>query len=99
MYRLLILLIASLALLACSREPQASVRPEQAIERGRSDAKALLSVAQQNDSHSLHGALLSVKSREWQIHNSEGDDNARAYIESFKEYVAGHNKQLADEIF
>lgn len=94
-----IVVLSVMAMLtSCSGKDNMPENISQAAERGQSDARALLDISTDNI-RELHSALLSVKAREWEMRREGKDTSADAYIKAFKEYLAGNNKALADEIF
>lgn len=90
-------LIMGLTSCGNSDEGVAATTPK-AVEQGLNDAKELLKIPA-TDVRYLHSALLAVKAREWEMRRKGDEASADAYINSFKDYVAGHDKALADEIF
>lgn len=94
----IVILSVMTAMTSCAQKEEVIENVTQATERGQSDAQALLDISTDNV-RELHSALLSVKAREWEMRREGKDPSADAYIKAFKEYLAGNNKALADEIF
>ena len=94
----IVILSVMAVMTSCSQKEEVIENVTQATERGQSDAQALLNISTDNV-RELHAALLSVKAREWEMRREGHDPSADAYITAFKEYLAGNNKALADEIF
>lgn len=97
MKNLLKVMILACVLTACGHEEVPADAPEAKVQ-GNADAKALLKISD-GETRELHSAMLAVKAREWEMRRKGDDTAADAYIQAFRDYVAGHNKKLADEIF
>ena len=92
------LAVSAMMMTSCSPKNEVVEDIPQATERGHSDAQELLKISADNAGE-LHSALLSVKAREWEMRRNGMDPSADAYINAFKEHLAGTNQALADEIF
>ena len=94
------LLAAAMILLAsCSgSDGDTMVTSPEAEARGQADARALCERGLEVPEHEFHAALLAVKAREWDMRQRGQTVEADVYISAFKEYVAEHDKVLADTI-
>lgn len=66
--------------------------------RGEADARALCETPD-TSTRALQSALLAVKAREWSLRRDQDSIVAKAYIDSFRDYVKRNNQSLARKIF
>lgn len=91
------IIVSVVTLSSCNNQEVPADAPEAKVQ-GNADAKALLKLST-GETRELHSAMLAVKAREWEMRRNGDDTAADAYIQAFRDYVAGHDKKLADEIF
>lgn len=95
------LVAAAIASASCSSgsDGAESESALQAREQGMADAAALCVDSVKFTAHELHGAILAVRAREWEMRGKGDDTAADAYIDAFKTYLTENNHTLASEIF
>lgn len=87
------------SLCSCGSDDTQKPDTSPAAERGQADAAALCTDSVSLTEHELTNAILSVRSREWQMRSQGFDADADAYIEAFRQYIIDNNEQLAKELF
>ena len=75
------------------------VSSQRASEQGVADAAALCNDSISFTTHELHGIILAVRAREWQMRSGGDNSAADAYIAAFQKYLTENNSTLASEIF
>lgn len=101
MKQLLTILFLMPLMWSCSSDAasDSGVSSQRASEQGVADAAALCNDSISFTTHELHGIILAVRAREWQMRSGGDNSAADAYIAAFQKYLTENNSTLASGIF